>query len=360
MLLRSSSLPLLGSFLSSISDSPITVDHSSSRSHPTPHYLKKISFLNHSRPPNFHSFSCNSSAMSHSLTGIPESVQEHGDVVPSGFRRVQSDGKLEGLTTNVTGEFHNSNPQRYLRQPNSPLVSIPSFSVYNSRDVVEEVKEGVGGEDGLERSITIGESIGSPGGDFSFSDGKTISFAEGIEEIEENDEGMERLPLFLARGLAIDVGGSATTDGAASAFPIEDLSGGGDESDIDNYYRRMIEEDPCNPLYLRNYAQFLFQSKGDLERAEDYYSRAILAEPGDGGILSEYAQLIWERHHDHQRALSYFEQAIQAASDNSHVLAAYASFLWQTEGSEEEEEEEGSQFVGVPLSHGAIASASAA
>ena len=95
---------------------------------------------------------------------------------------------------------------------------------------------------------------------------------------------------------------------------------GGDRSGIEMHYKKMIEEDPCNGLFLRNYAQFLyqvlisstanlgiqilqrkkqsnkqshlfrhhFQVKGDYRRAEEYYSRAILADPDDGELLSEY------------------------------------------------------------------------
>ena len=89
------------------------------------------------------------------------------------------------------------------------------------------------------------------------------------------------------------------------------------------HYKKMIEEDPCNGIFLRNYAQFLyrvssslicstanlgtlsdlaekqsnkqshlfrhhFQVKRDYRRAEEYYSRAILADPDDGELLSEY------------------------------------------------------------------------
>ncbi|KAI3801100.1 hypothetical protein L1987_29202 [Smallanthus sonchifolius] len=86
----------------------------------------------------------------------------------------------------------------------------------------------------------------------------------------------------------------------------------------------------------RNYAQFLYQSKQDLQGAEEYYSRAILVDPNDGEILSQYAKLLWELHRDKERATTYFERAIQAASEDSHVHAAYASFLWETEGEEEE------------------------
>ncbi|KAL7212744.1 hypothetical protein ACSBR2_015428 [Camellia fascicularis] len=66
----------------------------------------------------------------------------------------------------------------------------------------------------------------------------------------------------------------------------------------------MVEENPSNPLFLRNYAQFLYQSKRDLQGAEQYYSRAVLADPADGEIISQYAKLVWELHHDQDKAMS--------------------------------------------------------
>ncbi|MBA0549292.1 hypothetical protein Golob_020329 [Gossypium lobatum] len=93
----------------------------------------------------------------------------------------------------------------------------------------------------------------------------------------------------------------------------------------------MVEENPGNPLFLGNYAQFLYQSKRDLQGAEEYYSRAILVDPKDGETLSQYAKLVWELHRDEERASSYFERAVQVSPQDSHVHAAYASFLWETE-----------------------------
>ncbi|XP_057471607.1 uncharacterized protein LOC130760353 [Actinidia eriantha] len=124
---------------------------------------------------------------------------------------------------------------------------------------------------------------------------------------------------------------------------------------IEDYYKRMVEENPCSSLFLRNYAQFLYQSKGDLRGAEEYYSRAMLADPANGEIISQYAKLVWELHHDQVKALSYFERAIQATPEDSHVLAAYASFLWEID----DEEEEDSSSTQAPLFLGATTPANA-
>ncbi|KAF9677771.1 hypothetical protein SADUNF_Sadunf08G0142100 [Salix dunnii] len=128
------------------------------------------------------------------------------------------------------------------------------------------------------------------------------------------------------------------------------------DRDAEEYYRAMVEANPCNSLVLRNYAEFLYQSKRDLKRAEEYYSRAILADPGDGEILSQYAKLVWELYRDHEKALCYFEQSIQATPADSYVLAAYASFLWETE---ENEEDSTSQFQMPNHNEGAVADANA-
>ncbi|KAL5996848.1 hypothetical protein ACLOJK_007770 [Asimina triloba] len=215
---------------------------------------------------------------------------------------------------------------------------------------------------GLERSITIGNGVLSAGSsDFSHGEGKGVGFSEAatverIEEVagEENpsgvgvDGGVESLPpLFLAIG----IGNSGEGDGTTISTPTEDSSGVEGPKN-ENYYRQLVEEQPCNGLYLRHYARFLYQAKQDLEKAEEYYSRAILSRPGDGEALSEYAKLIWERHHDYERSLCYFEQAAEVAPDDSHVLAAYAHFLWIAEEFEQGKED-GSQnecFVGLPLS----------
>ncbi|CAB4261874.1 unnamed protein product [Prunus armeniaca] len=114
-------------------------------------------------------------------------------------------------------------------------------------------------------------------------------------------------------------------------------------------YKMMIEENPNNALLLRNYAQFLCQSKGDLQGAEQYYLRAMQADPGDSEIMAQYAKLVWELHHDSEKALSYFERAVQANPEDSYVLAAYAHFLWEAE---EEEDTVMQGHIQVPLVQG--------
>lgn len=70
----------------------------------------------------------------------------------------------------------------------------------------------------------------------------------------EEDNRPVSSPLHLAAGLGIGnnrVGGDSPVDYTAA---VSDMDGNAEE-----YYRRMIKENPHNPLLLRNYAQFLCQ-----------------------------------------------------------------------------------------------------
>ncbi|XP_015867671.3 uncharacterized protein LOC107405173 [Ziziphus jujuba] len=137
-----------------------------------------------------------------------------------------------------------------------------------------------------------------------------------------------------AGGISGGRGGGGDRDGSDGYWD----SGKGSES-IDGYYKKMIKDYPEDALLLGNYARFLKEVLGDVEKAEEYCERAILAEPSDGNALSLYGDLIWYRHKDAHRAQSYFHQAVQSAPDDCFVLASYAKFLWDA-GDEEEEDEE--------------------
>ncbi|KAM7260467.1 hypothetical protein ACFE04_016208 [Oxalis oulophora] len=165
-------------------------------------------------------------------------------------------------------------------------------------------------------------------------DDKTAQIKEGVQINDDNNS---------ASVVKIPVG-----------IQIEAATANRREEDVEDHYKRMIEENPGNAMVLRNYAQFLHESKGDLGGAEEFYSRAIIADPLDGEVKSQYARLVWELHRDHDKALSYFEQAAQASPGNSTVLAAYASFLWETEEDDEEEDSARPNPSFMPV-HGAMA-----
>ncbi|KGN56808.1 uncharacterized protein LOC101202732 [Cucumis sativus] len=148
--------------------------------------------------------------------------------------------------------------------------------------------------------------------------------AKFLWELNEEDETM--------------IPGEEDSNPVDSSSPEERIEPAPDtgESDMQEYYEKMLKENPTDPLLLKNYARFLQQSKVDLQGAEEYYYRGIQADPSDGELLSEYAKLVWELHHDYNKALNNFERAVETSPTNSYVLGAYASFLWETDEHEED------------------------
>ncbi|KAF5738992.1 Tetratricopeptide repeat-like superfamily protein putative isoform 2 [Tripterygium wilfordii] len=336
MLLRSSSTPVLGSLLPSFSDSPNNSNHTyyhdtnSAKHHPR----TTIPFYQ-TGPLNLSSsFSCSSSPISPSIAG-------------KGIRRAQSEGNLEGLAFGSCSNTEDSHDSRQLapkkftgRPPKSfTLQTIPSFSFYGSRGLLEDEEEFDFSDDDYDDEREDQEKINHEisNRQIMVSTEERVmdrSWDAGVEQERGVVSSHQEVSLAIGLGLGGGGGGGGGNSGRGGEFN----SGGGDGRDKDSseeYYRRMVEENPGNPLFLRNYAQFLYQSTEDLPGAEEYYSRAILADPSDGEIMSQYAQLLWELHHDQDRALSYFERAVQASPEDSHVHAAYANFLWEMEEDED-------------------------
>ncbi|KAL3626490.1 hypothetical protein CASFOL_030039 [Castilleja foliolosa] len=196
----------------------------------------------------------------------------------------------------------------------------PSFSIYSKDDKFGDEAENENLiKEKIEKSATTRKSLERQ---FSFGSNSMRVIEE--DDDEEDDEGQKERTINRFNDLW-------------ESGPLKCDHDG----DLDNYYSKLVEENPSNPLVLRNYAQYL-ESKGDFSGAEEYCYRATLADPKDGEILSEYAKLVWDIHGDQAKASDYLERAIQAAPENSNVLASYASFMWRIddESSEEENEEE--------------------
>ncbi|CDP03795.1 unnamed protein product [Coffea canephora] len=344
MLLRSSSTPVLGSLLSSLSETPNNNNQPNCEvPNANPHPYGKICCKHYhaaAGPQNFTKSLYNSSPVSPSISG---------NIHTGGFRRAQSEGNLEGLVRASSDSDDGLNlsipTKKFSRRPPhcSILEAIPSFSFQNPRNRnedqgSEEEEESLHGENGLVHNSVAKENPYNLKGDRTYASAYKNSAGVGEE-------------MHLARGLGVtdfhfaDVGGhirGGSGGGGRDYRPVAlGGDGGGDSNGLimEEHYKRMLEENPSNPLCLRNYAQFLHQTKKDPRRAEEYYSRAILADPEDGEVLSNYAKLVWELYRDKDRAKHYFERAVRAAAQDSHVQAAYASFLWETDEEVEEEDD---------------------
>lgn len=360
MLLRSSSTPVIGSLLSSFSAES-----------PNNHFEPKPTSIHHT-PTKFSFHQTGPLNISHNSSPISPSV-DFDRYSSTGFiRRAQSDGNLEGLAYAASCDQHEDDPffcDSY--RPNkasgrfrgTTLQTIPSFSLYRSGALGENEDE--------EDSDMENERIMAMGGDnvsleekvknMSLSeDRRTMGkmWSGGFEEPRE----LVSQEMHLAWGLGIGGGGGGGRGGREANWEGTGGDGGDNNHGVEEQYKKMVEEHPGNPLFLGNYARFLYQTKRDLPLAEEYYSRSILADPNDGEILAQYAKVVWELHHDQDRALNYYERAVQAAPQDSHVHAAYASFLWETEEDDEDENEaDVGKDLGAmpPYIHGGIISASA-
>lgn len=65
--------------------------------------------------------------------------------------------------------------------------------------------------------------------------------------------------MFIARGLGIGDGVGGVGGGCGGGGEFSSAGSDGDNGGVEEYYKKMVEEHPGDPLFLRNYAQFLYQ-----------------------------------------------------------------------------------------------------
>lgn len=264
-MIRSSSTPVIGSLLSLLPDSP-NRDHD--------HSTSKISFSHGVNHLSLNPMSCPKNPLS-SASRFKELNQESRSSGLRTIRRTRSDGNLEALTCSSYDmeEFGKSQAptESSCKNLKSMLRTEPSLSIYNSNcDETQDsnnLKQEFDNKEQLERTVTIGEVIEGldDGRDFSFGK-KTMGLIEEAEDEQaldgfqtfcfEDDDRPASPPLYLATGLGIDSTGFDTTvDSVDLSIVSSD-----ERSNLEEYYQRMINEYPCHPLLLRNYAQLLLVS----------------------------------------------------------------------------------------------------
>ncbi|CAF2339779.1 unnamed protein product [Brassica rapa subsp. narinosa] len=166
-----------------------------------------------------------------------------------------------------------------------------------------------------------------------------------MEDVEEGiGFGLIRTSSYDGLSWGLEEDETEVSGGCGGGGGVIRGGGKGDGSDGDDgtdvHYRKMIEANPGNGIFLSNYAKFLKEVRKDYVRAEEYCGRAILTNPNDGNVLAMYAELVWTIHKDSSRAESYFNRAVAAAPDDCYVQASYARFLWDADEEEEEERHE--------------------
>ena len=175
-------------------------------------------------------------------------------------------------------DFGNSSKPREFFHKHSKLTGTnmlqtsPSFSIFTSTDEFQDGENNNRLQDPSreeqERTVTIGENIEAMGsGEFSFGNKKSIGLIEEGKEDEEEEvlNGIQNLSvevgnepasprMYLAAGLGIDsfsIGGGELDGDFLSPANFDD------SSDVEEYYRKMVDQYPCHPLFLKNYAQVL-------------------------------------------------------------------------------------------------------
>lgn len=168
-------------------------------------------------------------------------------------------------SSSVEDEFHQST-----------LYSAPSFEIYNNRSHGDD--DGDDPEEVLKRTALMTlqslEARGSGGGEFSFDQRRKMdSIEEGENEsdwstgiqnlsVEEEEEGVgvgpPSPPMYLATGLGVGdevvVSDNRTITTGDDILFAHNLQESGD---LEEYYKRMVDEYPSHPLVLKKYAQLL-------------------------------------------------------------------------------------------------------
>lgn len=75
---------------------------------------------------------------------------------------------------------------------------------------------------------------------------------------------------------------------------------------------------PSNPLTLNNYAYFLSEHNGDLDKAEEMSRKAIEQSPDNETYLDTYAWVLFKRK-EYKEALEYQRKAMEAAEANGEI-----------------------------------------
>lgn len=85
-------------------------------------------------------------------------------------------------------------------------------------------------------------------------------------------------------------------------------------------YDNALFFNPLNAMTLNNYAYFLAENKGDLEKARGMSRKAVDQEPGNDTFLDTYAWVLF-RQGDYKEARNYQQKAVEIAEQNGEPSA---------------------------------------
>lgn len=191
---------------------------------------------------------CSSTASSHAA--FPRSrvnSPEGSDGRATEIRRAQSAGNLE--------ETFNAEEFSLSRQSSRRLSRMPTLEVIPSYDDDDDEEEDEEVEDEDLNIFTVQNLAGLEAATREFN---------GFCDVGEGK-------MYLASGIGLNAvgfledggfGGRGGEGGGSSRRGDGFRDGGGGDSrglSLEDHYKSMLMQDPCNPLLLRNYAHFLYQ-----------------------------------------------------------------------------------------------------
>ena len=79
-------------------------------------------------------------------------------------------------------------------------------------------------------------------------------------------------------------------------------------------------------IYLGSYAEFLEETRRDVNRAEDLYQRILTLNPEDSMALGNYAVLLHRIRKNYKEAEKYYELAVNLYPSHATILVKYGNF----------------------------------
>lgn len=88
--------------------------------------------------------------------------------------------------------------------------------------------------------------------------GSHVNKQEGHSEFKSSDQEDGNKPVSPFVHPAAVLGTDMADCGRPGSVNFSSINAS-EISKVEQHYKKLMEENPCNPLFLRNYAQFLFQ-----------------------------------------------------------------------------------------------------